>query len=263
MSTYEPDTDVILDFALDIAGEPDNVQVVVEDEEGYLMASTQISGVLVDVTGNVARVTVQAAANALPAGHSRGHRIVMLSYSADEEFAGTRQVEQDYALETGLPLTLQVNSFQTYNQALALAAEIHDLASFTGASREARIRALKDAWRGLVTLNYSFDPTDDQTRIVDAPGRVPWDLSEISAEEFDGLDPRLQLGLKRAQIIEANELIAGGGAAKRRLDGILSSTIGETSQMFRIGKPREHAVSPRALKELRGFTSFALRIRRA
>lgn len=251
-------------IALTLDVEPDQALWKLEDETGaVLVTETAVPGTALD--GLIVTLTTTAAQNTLPAGRHRGLRVLRLRYRAEDSFTGWREIERAYDViaSTG-ELAVQTNSFVTYNEALLLAREMADAEGFSAASRETRIVALAEAWRVLVRLRYDLPEDYDRrmNRVTDFPGADPGDLADMTAAEFLALDPRFVAAIKRAQVVEAIERLAGRSVAQARNDGLMSSTIGEVSQMYRPGRPYDIGVSRRALMELRGYIVYAPRLRR-
>ena len=247
-----------------VEGEPDEARWWIEDETGALvLGESAVPATAIE--GTVVTLTTVGASNLLPSGTYRGLRLVRLRYRAADAFAGWREIESAYDIigQAG-ELILQKNSFVTYNEALLLAREMTETEGFDAASREARIATLAETWRTLVRLHYDLPDDYDRimSRVTDFPGADPGDLTEMTAEEFLTLDPLFVAAIKRAQVAEAVERLGGRSIADARAKGLLSSTIGEVSQMYRSGRPIDVGVSPRALKELRGFVVYTPRLSR-
>jgi hypothetical protein len=251
-----------LKFALETVGEPDEILVTLEDDLGGLVATGIGDGIIIDSELNSLLVTIDAAKNTLPGGVASAFRLLRVRYRAEDEFPGWKELEFGYELFALQELQVQRNSFQTYNEALAIAHAMHDIARFRAASREDRVRVLRQAWEALVHLPFDLTLEDRQDRLSDVPWRQPGDLSRMTADELLALDPLFVRALRRAQVVEADELLAGDTIHARRRDGLMSSSVGETSQMYRPRKPLDLAVSVRALRELRGYVSFAVTLGR-
>jgi hypothetical protein len=249
---------------LTLETEPEEARWWVENEMGgIVLGESAVLGSALE--GAVVTLNITGSLNLLPTGAYRGLRLVRLRYRAPDTFPGWRDVEHPYdVIGQDGELILQINSFVTYNEALLLAREMSETESFDAAQREARIAVLAEAWRTLVRLNYDLPDDYDRimSRVTDFPGADPGDLTEMTAEEFLALDPLFIAAIKRAQVAEAIERLGGRSVADARAKGLLSSTIGEVSQMYRSGRPIDVGVSPRALKELRGFVVYTPRLSR-
>ena len=87
-------------------------------------------------------------------------------------------------------------------------------------------------------------------------------LKDLTSEEWGYLPTHFKDSLKQAQLIEACVILGGDPIGDRRDQGLLSKTVGESSEMFRAGMPTKHAISPTAMAELRGYIDRSVRISR-
>jgi hypothetical protein len=70
--------------------------------------------------------------------------------------------------------------------------------------------------------------------------------------------------LKRAQVVEANQILTGDGYASRRKAGLMSESVGESSMMFKAGvRPLDLGISREALDYLTGFLNNRITTTRA
>jgi hypothetical protein len=75
-------------------------------------------------------------------------------------------------------------------------------------------------------------------------------LDEKTAEEIKALPADLLKAVRLAQIVEADDIMGGDATEKLREQGLLSKTVGESSQMFRSGKADRGVLCKRASKIL-------------
>jgi hypothetical protein len=97
---------------------------------------------------------------------------------------------------------------------------------------------------------------NDQSRLTligDYATLVQDDWREMTEEYFESFPLHFITALRRAQIAEANEVLSLGDPSDKRKVGIMSETIGESSMMFRVGKPLELGLSHAALSILKGY----------
>lgn len=143
------------------------------------------------------------------------------------------------------------NSFQSYFQALMLAEELPGTDIFRATDKSSQIAGLITAYRLMGNLTFM------------SKGKIIWDITSLNAEELDTLDPGLLEALCIAQVIEANESLDSNSSQAKRLDGIMSETIGESSMMFRSGKVATNTVlSRRSMGFLRKYLVITARIER-
>lgn len=188
---------------------------------------------------------------------------------------GARSVELDMTVEGGVitttvnylvvaPVVLQLfeNSFQTSLQALALSSEMVNLVGWDGAGAADRSKALAEAFFRLTTIGYRAQRAEDldtqnyipDTDLVIKPRSWPY----MTIERWKALPARFRKALCKAQILEANEILRGDPVEGKRRQGILSESIGESSMMFRSGKPLDLGISPAALQALSGFIEYRI-----
>ena len=70
------------------------------------------------------------------------------------------------------------------------------------------------------------------------------------------------IALRKAQISEADIVMGGGSVHRKREDGLMSDTVGESKIMFRPGKPVVLPVDRRTLSYLSGYIYHGLSLTR-
>lgn len=194
-------------------------------------------------------VTIPAILNDL-GGLMRGLRVVELYITTE---AGTSLITVEYVIEASAVLAVGVNSFQTYPAAVLIGYELPNLPGWSEASKNERMNALMAAYRnfGKLTMRHISEEVDAMN-----------DITKLSAAQLDALAPEYLACLRRAQVLEADYLLGGDEAGDIRRAGIMSATIGESSQFFRTQKPIEGAVCKRAMKELSRYVINTVRVGR-
>jgi hypothetical protein len=193
-------------------------------------------------------VSVSAQINTIAVDAKRELRIIELYLTT---VAGTVKVTHEYALESENLLEIGVNSFQTYYDAVLLSFDIANLSAFNDALKADRITALTNAWSNIGKLYLRYvDDDSKMTRVI-----VPWEdsgnVTELTAEQFSLLPEDMKLAIRRAQILEADYLLGFEGSLESlRSSGVVSNTVGESSQWLLQIKPYEGLVCNRAAKEL-------------
>lgn len=143
------------------------------------------------------------------------------------------------------------NSFQGYWEAIMLAEELPGMDSFKAMEKSEQIAAMITSYRLMAGMTFM------------SKGKIIWDITSLNAEELDTLDPGLLEALCIAQLVEANESLDSNSSQAKRLDGIMSETIGESSMMFRSGKVATNSVlSRRSMGFLRKYLVITARIER-
>jgi hypothetical protein len=188
----------------------------------------------------------------LGAGESRAIRQarMVLTCSDGNTFDGT----VDFLVRGDDALVIPTNSFGTYLELELLGFEQYGLDAYWSASKNARIAALQQARNDLCRLTYRYDPRDDQTLMADAISLFTIYLGSYTLDQFNALPARLKEAIKRAQVIQADYILGGNEVEKRRGEGVLQSTTGESGAMFRPGMaPIRYPVCKRAMDALYGF----------
>lgn len=262
MDIYSPNTAVVVSFDLiDQQGnviDPISATYEVRDDLDALIDSGSVA-----VAGGETVLAVTVAAGFNVPVSTVGARIVLLSVVAA---TGTHILSSSYIIETFGFLTIPTESGQTELQASMLSISIPGLDAWDSASDRDRKAALKTAWSRLSRLSYkpwrSYD--DTTTASASFPTLLLGDfrLNELTVDDWAGLPAPFVTALRRAQLVESEVLLDGDPTWDRRVDGLISKTVGESSEMFRSGKPVITAASSKALRELSGFLDFSVKIGR-
>lgn len=208
-------------------------------------------------------ITVPASANQVSSGLA-GRTVELTITTAAGVYAKTIT----YLIEQGIAFNVPNTSFQTYVQALIVADTMPNLMEWGMASDEDRQRAMLEAYSRLTRVGYRIRGIDDLSQnqisdIAEADEQIaPSWWPEMSMTEWQALAARFRKAICRAQIVEANEVLRGVRPDDKRRMGILSESIGESSMMFRVGKPLDLGISQAALRELTGFLDMRATVSR-
>lgn len=265
MEIFRANSDVTLVVPLvDANGNTYNVSAisyrVVNQDELEIVAPVSLATFSTGSTEAV--ITVPTASNQLVAGNVRELRNIEL-YLTEDTNAIT--IRYPYVIEASEVLIVGGNSFQTYAQSLLTALEISDIPGWNDASEQDRITALMDARLHINQLNFGL-LTDyfDQSNIAPFGDMrfLNGTLELIDPAQYVALPERLKKKLRLAQVVEADAILGGDPIKEQREAGLMSSSIGEVSQMYRSGKPLMLPVCKRALSYLSYYITFAKRIGR-
>jgi hypothetical protein len=268
MRTYVPDQDLTIEVlfqATDGSSVTSDVGTWrLTDAEGVELLAPASLGLTPSVHVDRATVVVPAIHNAIPTGEPYAARIIEVTLTIA---AGQHRQAFGYVLQPVEPLIVGVNSFQSIINAEVVATMLPGVESFKAAARADKVAAMAFAREQLCQLEYRIEFESQSHLIVDHPvvdGRR--DLSSLLAADLANLPADFLKALNRAQVIQANYLLGGEEAAKMRDEGVLSTTVGESSTMFRGGmKPIEYPVSRRVVSALARYLQnpFACRIARS
>ncbi len=226
------------------------IQYRVTKQDGTeLLAKTPLVGYVAgDVT---ATVTVSALVNTL-ANATAGRELRMIELfvtTAD----GIVKVEYSYVIEAEALLAVGVNSFQSYGSALMTAYELPNVEGWNQAVKLNRVNALIAAWRNIGKLHLQDSVVTAMNRLGASQLMPNENVTAMTADEYSTLSLEMRNALSRAQILEADFLLGGDEVGDIRRSGIMSATVGESSQFFRPAKPLEAAVCKRAMRELSAY----------
>lgn len=256
MDTYQIGATVSLSFPLiDLNGDPvvpTGVSYTVRDENGQILQPA--TAVTVAAGATVAAVSVAPSVN-----QAAGLRMVTVTFATA---GGPITYEAAYILRDPVRLRVLQNSFQTFEQALYEASRLLRLDAFAAADPDDQKSALEEAYLRLTRLGYRLRKRDD-----DLFNRITWYVDEtisprrwldMSEAEFNLLPIDFKKAIKRAQVLEANAILAVDPVADRRRFGIVSETIGESSMFFRNAKPLDLGLSAAALDALTGYVDIRM-----
>lgn len=255
-----------------------NVELVVgfTDLNGQPVTPTEISAVLYDGEDQVVvdfgslpfvaeegskSIMVPAAFNVLEDGELRAARILRVELMTA---AGAIRRSFSYVIEAEQRLVIMTNTFQSYEAAEIAALETPNASGWATATEEKRKAALIEAFRRLTNIPMKYALRDEDGRLIledeTIIERDRW--AEVTPDDYAGFPTHFRKALRRAQFLEANELLQGDNVAKKHRAGIVTETIGESSVTLRNGRV-DYGVSSVSLQALAGYIYFNMRIARA
>lgn len=268
MQSFTPGKPVTLTFSLlNDQGEallPTALQSRVLDEDDTVLQDW-VAVTMPDPSVTNVEVTVLGALNILTPPATRGARIVELQLT---DGAGTLTLSETYMLGGSTALSFGVNTFLTYAAATVMSADFvpMSLAGWNAAERKDQEAALSEAYERIMRLPLGVHYDAEQSVLYNDAQFVglfgPIMLRYLTPGQMAQLYPVFLTDLKRAQLAEADEILQGDPVRKARQSGLISNTVGESSQFFRTAKPLELPVSPRALEHLQRWVRFGAKIGR-
>lgn len=257
-----------------LAGNTVALTIPLLDEQGAVVEATAVDYEVIDHLGTVlvARgalsgftapadeviVTVSGANNALLSGEVRGGRTVRLYCTAA---GGTVYLTSSYVIEAAEVLVEGDNSFQSLSRAELTAFGLANLPGWVSATRAQKVSAMLEAHRTICQLRYRYVFDNWQDRVEKTFGVA--DMSLLSPAEFVALPEEFRDALRLAQVVQAEDVLNGNPNATLREEGIMSQTVGESSQMFRPGKPVTLPICREAYKYLAKYVVTSVRVGRA
>lgn len=262
-------------------GKPATVSFALSDEAGNALTPTGLRSRILDENETVLQdwsslalpapmatevsVTVLGALNILTPPAVRGARVIELEVTTAD---GTTVLSQTIMLQNSSVLAFGVNTFLPYPAAEVLSADFVplQLAGWHASQRPEREQALIEAYARTIRLPFKMRFNEDQSMMV-ADGEYLELYGQPTIElmtpgQIAQLWPQFLRALKRAQLLEADEILNGDPIRAARNSGLISNTTGESSQFFRTAKPLDIPVSPRAIEQLQGYINYGARIGR-
>lgn len=279
MNSYRSGSLVIEEILLlsDVGNTYDAISVdyrVLDETDTELVTSTSISTF---VAGDVSvTITVPTMINTLPMGELKGMRAIELKLTLADTtvFYFTTY----YVVARESTLITMTNSYQTLSQAKLMLLDMPDMLGWESATDKKRSAAMIESFYRLGLLKYDIYglliPSRENTVVTNRLNldlldtqavsyyRTRPSLSTLSLEEFIGLPILFTDAVKKAQISEADIILGGDPVQKKRDEGLMSESVGESSSMFRPGVPLALPVNKRTLNYLSGWVTYRAHIGR-
>jgi hypothetical protein len=247
MQNYAPGYPVVVTFNL--ASEsgtlitPTALRWRVLDEAETVLQDWATQAIPSPAEGEIA-LTIIGVLNILTPPAVRGLRTVELEVTTER---GSYLLSESVLLQSVSALRVGMNTFQTYFQAL-LESQNHVESSITGwvrsTARDERERALIQAHQAILQLPLRMKNArlNSQSYMTEDPfishGRI-W-LRDVTPENFQELTSEaMKIALRQAQLLEASEILSADPVAVARRSGLMSMTVGESSQFFGQSKPMD------------------------
>lgn len=201
-------------------------------------------------------LTIPGALNALAGTILYGVRLVELRVT---HAGGVSTLPSLYTIERAAKLIPMVNSFGTLMQ-LQIAAQhlrADEVLHFDGASEDDRLRALLASYRTIMDMPLMV--------LSENGAEMGWLRDMPVPDRMLKVGPTMLAALRAAQVLASSDALGlpGDPAMQARLSGIVSMTVGESSQFFGTSKPLEMAISKAATRVLGRYIRHSNRIGRA
>lgn len=228
-----------------------------------------LGDIAIDGSSGKHTITIEGEHNALAPEQLRSPRILRIQLTTPK---GAIPRSYTYAVEKDRRLELMKNTFISPEGAELLALEMTSASGWSIATQERRIAALAESYKRLTSIAMRFNRYGDLTSLHSfntiaqaAPEEViltreVW--ATVTAEDFEAFPADFKNALRRAQLIDANEILQGDTIAKKHRAGIASETVGESSVTLRGGRI-EYGLSSEALRVLSGYIYNNVRVARA
>ena len=173
---------------------------------------------------------------------------------------------RDYFLiVNNTPLEVMSNSCMTYAEALAVRTEFGELAGWDAADADTRAAAMRQAFAHLSRIRYKVPGVSrfNHVHTDELYTKSYFHLQRATITDWNESNKDFRRCMKRAQMQEANNLLGGDPIGKKRAEGIISETIGESSMFFRSTPYLNLPISRQAYDEVKGYITLRVDIARA
>lgn len=190
------------------------------------------------------------------------------------------EFDHHYAVMASLNLIVPKQSFIPLMKAKLAAMDMYDADDFLLLSDHTQRQALIEATSKIKAMSFSLkriykisDTEYDRPQNVLTTNTLPFylagdfrrniiDFTELTDEQFASLPEYFLNDLAQACMIEAVSIIKTNGAADAREEGLLSESIGETTNMYRTGRSATQALSRKTWRLLGRYIDGTIRMSR-
>jgi len=210
-------------------------------------------------------VDIPATSNEIQAGERMGARLVELVVTDTE--GDTFRLSKTYLLRSQVFLSVPAESSLTLLQAMLAARGMPTslMESWTYSSDLEREAALIESWKRISSIAFDpfreFDTPDEN--LSDHVKDLNFAVNELSISDWELLPAHFRKALNRTQVIEAAVILGGDPIWDNRQGGLISKSVGESSEMFRTRPPAPSILSPQARREIASYINSTMHVGRA
>lgn len=216
--------------------------------------------------------------NTLKDGVSKDMRRVVVKAVTDS--GRVSESAQYYAVLASSELSVPGDSFITVMEAKLSAMDMYGSEAFLLLSDHIQRQVLMEATQRLKHMRYSlkriYKITDDyktRPQNILTANTLPFyltanqsgefiDFTELTDEQYQILPACFVSDMAKACLTEAVMIVSTGGAADARDEGLLSESIGETTNMYRSGRAATQALARKTWRIVARYTDNTIRIGR-
>lgn len=274
IDTYRSGEAVSLSFSFNIL-DIQSATYTVKDSEGSILISDEP----IEITeGQMSIPVVVSADHNQLAEKERDLRHVIVKATAS---GLTHEERKMYVLLNNFELLIPGQSFATVADAQMQAIDMLNgdtlLADGEGLMRKRlieatrRVKTLPFSIRKILRIDFDrYERPQNMLNVYDIPWGVDGvyrhdlvDWGRMTQDKFDELPDYFKEALMLAVVNEACEIANGNDVAAAREDGILSESIGETTNMYRTGKAANVRVARSTWRLLTSYINNRMIVRRA
>ncbi|ECT8393231.1 hypothetical protein BVM70_21225 [Salmonella enterica subsp. enterica serovar Cotham] len=274
IDTYRSGEAVSLSFSFNIL-DIQSATYTVKDSEGSILISDEP----IEITeGQMSIPVVVSADHNQLSEKERDLRHVIVKATA---LGLTHEERKMYVLLNNFELLIPGQSFATVADAQMQAIDMLNgdtlLADGEGLMRKRlieatrRVKTLPFSIRKILRIDFDrYERPQNMLNVYDIPWGVDGvyrhdlvDWERMTQDKFDELPDYFKEALMLAVVNEACEIANGNDVAAAREDGILSESIGETTNMYRTGKAANVRVARSTWRLLTSYINNRMIVRRA
>lgn len=225
-----------------------------------------------------ASFTISGEYNSLGDEITKDMRRVVVKYKSSD--GRVSEIEQFYAVVKAMELTIPHDSFVTLMEAKLAALDIYGADSFMLLSDHVQRQVLIEATKRIKTMRFSlkciYKITDEEgykPQNVLTANTLPFylagehsseyiDFTELTSEQYKSLPAYFIKDVAESCMNEAISIVTTNGAADAREEGLLSESIGETTNMYRSGRSATKTLSRKTWRLLSRYTDNQIRVGR-
>nr|WP_181374646.1 hypothetical protein [Pectobacterium carotovorum]AKG47470.1 hypothetical protein pA_00030 [Pectobacterium carotovorum] len=204
-------------------------------------------------------------------------RVLVKTVSTDGRVG---EIEQFYAVVKTIELDVPSESFITLMEAKLAALDVYDADSFMLLSDHVQRQVLIEATNRIKTMRFSLkriykitDENGSRPQNVLTANTLPFyltdqysgefvDFTELTTEQYLSLPAYFIKDVTQSCMNEAISIVTTNGAADAREEGLLSESIGETTNMYRSGRSAARTLSRKTWRLLSRYTDNVIRVGR-
>lgn len=223
---------------------------ILDETSSEVLANTPLVGFVSESAE--ANILVPALLNATPVGKTSAARVIRLFLTTTGAAQSVSVIDYVYLLKSSEPLVVPTSSFQPLVGAELVASELTGLDSWSTATDEQKITALREAYGEIIKLNLRYISEDWQSRVSLATQMSEEDWATLSLSTWNTFEPIFRTALCKAQVAHADSLLSGGGIDATE-DRIIQKVVGESSTTWTKARPAKSPLSKKAMRFLAGY----------
>jgi hypothetical protein len=213
-------------------------------------------------------ITVPAAQNIAAGNQVNAGRTLRVSATTP---AGVFQFETNYLIRGTTRLQILKNSFVSLIQAEVFAASLPDIEGWNTATDDAKIQALAESYSRLIQFGYRVRfPLDSDPQQYISGWReqrviTPQMWPAMTTQRWlNDYTEQFRETISRAQVVEANSVLAADELDARRAKNIVMERVGESEIRFgSLAAPLDLGISKRTMKILMGYIELRYTLTRS